>query len=201
MILLSHLILLGFKQYVYTAKFEAIKYKKFIMECLKWKAFIALISPEVVVILKFYNNNIKKIKVISAVLSVVYLLLLAYLTLVSKYYGRELEHSSINIIPLRTIIEFLTSGYNLKTITTNLLGNIAAFMPMGFLLPIVFNKLNRLRKVIYISFIASLMIEIMQYILSVGASDIDDVILNVLGAVLGYWIMRCVRLFILKLIS
>ena len=153
-------------------------------------------QPEVIVILKFYNN-IKYIKVISTVLLIAYLLLLAYLTLVSKYYGRELEHRSINILPLRTIIEFLTSGYNVKTITTNLVGNIAAFIPMGFLLPIVFSMLNRLRKVIYVSFIAALVIEIMQYILRVGASDVDDVILNVLGAVLGYWIMRCVRLFIL----
>ncbi|QNU65697.1 VanZ family protein [Ruminiclostridium herbifermentans] len=142
--------------------------------------------------IKFYNN-IKYIKIIFAVLFTAYLLLLAYLTLASQYYGREVEHSSINIIPLRTIIEYSTSGYNVKAITTNLLGNIAAFMPMGFLLPIVFSKLNRMRKVIYVSFISALLIELMQYILRVGASDIDDVILNILGAVLGYWIMRCVR--------
>jgi glycopeptide antibiotics resistance protein len=143
--------------------------------------------------IKFYKN-IKYIKALSVVLFVAYLLLLAYLTLASKYYGREVEHRSINIIPLRTIIEYSTSGYNAIAITTNLLGNIAAFMPMGFLLPIVFSKLNRIRKVIYVSFISALLIELMQYILRVGASDIDDVILNVLGAVLGYWIMRCVRL-------
>ena len=148
---------------------------------------------EVIVKIKFYNN-IKYIKVIFTVLLIAYLLLLTYLTLLSKYYGREVEHRSINIMPFRTIFEFLTSEYNVKTITTNLVGNIAAFMPMGFLLPIVFNKLYRLRKVIYLSFIASLMIEAMQYLLRVGASDIEDIILNVLGAVLGYWIMRYVRL-------
>ncbi len=142
--------------------------------------------------IKFYNN-IKCIKVIFVVLLIAYLLLLAYLTLLSKYYGREVEHRNINVMPFRTIIEFLTSGFNVQTITTNLVGNIAAFMPMGFLLPIVFYKLNRLRKVIYLSFIASLIIEAMQYLLRVGASDIDDIILNVLGAVFGYWIMRCAR--------
>lgn len=139
-----------------------------------------------------FDYNIKYIKTIFLVLLIAYLLLLSYLTFLSQHYGREVEHCSINIMPFRTIIEFLTSGYNIKTITTNLVGNIAAFIPMGFLLPIVFNRMNRLRKVIYLSFLAALMIEFMQYILRVGASDIDDVILNVLGAIVGYWVFMLV---------
>lgn len=147
------------------------------------------------------NNKTSSIKLIFTILFVGYVLLLGYLTFFSRYYGREVVHRSINVIPFSTIIQFLTSIYTLKNIITNLVGNIAAFMPMGFLLPIVFKKLDRFRKVIFVSLLATLLIEVAQYFCGVGASDIDDVILNVLGAVLGYWIMRCVRLFILKLIS
>lgn len=128
-----------------------------------------------------------------SILFVGYLLLLAYLTFFSHYYGRGQLHRSINLIPFRTIIEFLTSGYNLRIIVTNIAGNIVAFMPMGFLLPIVFNKKNGFRKVVFVALLSSLTIEVAQYISGVGASDIDDLILNVLGAMIGYigyWISR-----------
>ncbi len=143
--------------------------------------------------IKFYNN-IKYIKVIFAVLLIAYLLLLAYLTLLSKYYGREVEHRSINLIPFRTIVDFLTSGYDMRPIITNLVGNIAAFMPMGFLFPIVFKQLDRLQKIVFVALLSSLTIEVAQYILRVGASDIDDLILNVLGAIVGYWVFRLIAL-------
>jgi len=80
----------------------------------------------------------KPMKLIVTALFVAYVLLLVYLTFFSQYYGRGIAQRSINIIPLKTIIEFLTSGYNMSSIITNLLGNIIAFMPMGFLLSIVF---------------------------------------------------------------
>ncbi len=134
------------------------------------------------------NKMHKPIKIILSALFTAYMLLLLYLTFFSHYYGREVMHRSINIIPLKTIIDFLTAGYNINSIITNLVGNIVAFMPMGFLLPKVFKRFGRFHKVLVISLFVSLLIEVSQYISGVGASDIDDVILNVLGAVIGYWI-------------
>lgn len=140
--------------------------------------------------LKIIFNNLKYIKFIYTFLFIGYLLLLAYLTTFSHYYGRGLVHRSINLIPFRTINEFLTSGYNLRIIGTNIVGNIVAFMPMGFLLPIVFKKLDKLHKVVFVSVFATLLIEVSQYISGVGASDIDDVVLNMFGVVIGYWVFR-----------
>lgn len=137
-----------------------------------------------------FINKSKCITLIFTILFVGYVLLLAYLTFLSKYYGRGLVHRSVNLIPLRSIIEFLTFKYDLRAIITNIAGNIVAFMPMGFLLPIVFKKLNRLEKVVFVALLSSLAIEVVQYISRTGASDIDDIILNVLGAVIGYWIFR-----------
>lgn len=134
------------------------------------------------------NEMSKPIKILFTALFAAYLLLLLYLTFFSKYYGRGEVQRSISIFPFRTISEFLTSGYNFRIIITNLVGNIVAFMPMGFLLPIAFSRLDKFHKVLVISLFATLMIEVSQYISGVGASDIDDVILNLLGAVIGYGI-------------
>jgi glycopeptide antibiotics resistance protein len=70
----------------------------------------------------------------------------------------------------------------------NLAGNIIAFMPMGFLLPIVFKRLNKFQNTVLVSLFFTVLIEVSQYILAVGVSDIDDVILNLAGAVIGYLI-------------
>ncbi|MHB8065746.1 MAG: VanZ family protein [Ruminiclostridium sp.] len=132
----------------------------------------------------------KPIKLIFTVLLAVYVLLLVYLTFFSQYYGRGIAQRSINIIPFRTITEFLTSEYNRNSIITNIAGNIVAFMPMGFLLPIVYNRLHTSFRVCLTVLFASILIEVSQYFIGVGASDIDDIILNVLGGTIGYWIYR-----------
>ena len=132
----------------------------------------------------------KPIKLIFSTLFVTYVLLLAYLTFFSHYYGRGIVRRSINVLPFNTIFEFLMSGYNINTIITNLIGNIAAFMPMGFLLTIVFKRLNTFLRICTAILFASIFIEVVQFFAGVGASDIDDVILNMLGGIMGYWIYR-----------
>jgi glycopeptide antibiotics resistance protein len=145
-----------------------------------------------------YNRTMKKaLKALFAVFLTLYLLLLTYLTFFSKFYGRTIKHRSINIIPMRTISEFLTCGYGTRAVMVNLAGNIVAFMPMGFLLPMVFSKLDKLYKVLIASFLASFIIEMLQYTAGVGASDVDDVILNVVGAAVG-WLVH--RLFFKRII-
>jgi glycopeptide antibiotics resistance protein len=62
-------------------------------------------------------------------------------------------------------------------------------MPLGFLLPLLFFKFNSLKKVFLVSVVVSVCIELLQFILSVGSLDIDDVILNTIGGILGYLIL------------
>lgn len=68
----------------------------------------------------------------------------------------------------------------------NVAGNIAWFLPLGFLLPWEIQRLRRLRNLVLFAFLFSLAAETLQYVFAVGIFDIDDVILNTLGAVLGW---------------
>ncbi len=92
-----------------------------------------------------------------------------------------------NYIPFKTIIPYLFGSAGWLIGGLNILGNILLLVPVGFLLPIIFQKMNW-KQVLLISILSGLIIEGMQVVLHVGIFDIDDVILNGLGVLLGFWL-------------
>jgi glycopeptide antibiotics resistance protein len=93
-----------------------------------------------------------------------------------------------NFIPFDTILRYINYSqyFNLEIIIINLLGNLLIFTPMGFLLPLLSKKFRKARKVVCVGFFSSLAVETIQFIFRVGSADVDDLILNTLGAWLGY---------------
>lgn len=119
-----------------------------------------------------------------------YLLLLAYLLFFSSAYGRTMEMGyRYNLEPfleIRRAIEHVDAvGYRYMII--NIVGNIAAFMPFGFMLPLITERRMHTGKVLVFSFLLTLCAESLQLVSRTGAFDVDDLILNTLGGVLGYW--------------
>lgn len=113
-----------------------------------------------------------------------YILLLIKILLLSR-----ISHSgtrSINLIPFYGIKEYIFS--NSVTIKRfafgNVIGNIIIFVPLGTYLSLFKND-KRVRTNLLFIFIVSLFVEIIQGILGIGASDIDDIILNCLGGLIG----------------
>jgi len=91
-----------------------------------------------------------------------------------------------NLLPFRTILAYLRGEKGLMIGGINLIGNIILLIPMGLLLPLVFPKLNWKRTIVLAAAIG-FSIEGIQVLLQIGIFDIDDVILNGLGIVAGYW--------------
>lgn len=101
----------------------------------------------------------------------------------------------VNFIPFHTIAEYLTTAEQkglagFGQMLANLLGNLLLFVPMGYLLPILSRKCQSLRRVVLISALCSLSVEVLQFFLQVGHSDIDDFLINTLGGLCGYWVLR-----------
>jgi glycopeptide antibiotics resistance protein len=134
---------------------------------------------------------------------IIYIFFLLYLTILKRFYfgsvtGLFLDNYqldlklyldyNVNLIPFKTIIGYLTNPPNTKIAMTNIIGNILAFMPLGFLTPVIFKRLQLWFKVCILSFGVSMMIEITQILLRVGSADIDDLILNTLGGLIGYFL-------------
>ncbi|GLC81225.1 VanZ family protein [Lacrimispora brassicae] len=95
---------------------------------------------------------------------------------------------SLNLIPFVTISEyfrFIISGNKIIGIS-NILGNLIIFFPLGFISALLFPKMRKLTRILILAFVFSLVIEVCQYIFACGSTDIDDLILNVLGGMAGY---------------
>lgn len=102
---------------------------------------------------------------------------------------------SYNIIPFQSIWEFtklMVSGYFSRGFN-NIVGNIFVFFPFGYFIPLLYKKCQNVKIVILAGFCVSLFFEISQYFLYLGSADIDDVILNLLGVILGFLFFKTVN--------
>lgn len=88
----------------------------------------------------------------------------------------------INLIPFVNLFDYPA----LRDILINVIGNTTMFIPIGVVWPIVFKKLDTHKKVILAGMGFSLCIEILQLPFYDRVSDVDDLILNSLGFLLGY---------------
>lgn len=95
----------------------------------------------------------------------------------------------LNFKPFVYLFDYPT----MKEALLNLIGNTTMFIPLGIVWPAVFKKLNTHGKVIAAGIGVSLTIEILQLPFFGRASDIDDLILNSLGFLMGYGIYLLVK--------
>lgn len=91
---------------------------------------------------------------------------------------------SINIIPFNESLVI-----NGKLAFREIIMNVAIFIPLGIYSGILFKKWT-IGKKIFLFFLISLICEIFQFILGVGASDITDIINNTLGGIIGLVIYK-----------
>lgn len=142
----------------------------------------------------------KKIKWGTLVFLVIYLAILAYVCFWSEGYGRAQAQDTYhyNLIPFKEIMRFYTYRelVGFKAFLLNLFGNVLAFAPFGMMVPIVSSKNRKFWRVFVLTFLLSLFIECIQLLFKVGSFDVDDLILNTSGGVLGYsifWVMNQIR--------
>ncbi len=127
---------------------------------------------------------------------ILYMGTLFYLVFFSYAYGRNnaqiLRYQNMNLIPFATIQKYTHAwgAVSNMVIITNILGNIVAFIPFGLLLPVLKPSLKGLWRIFFASLGLSAFIELVQGLLGVGVMDVDDLILNVLGGLVGYLVFR-----------
>ena len=100
-------------------------------------------------------------------------------------FGGTDASGQANFVPFKTILPYLL-GYNGWIIAgINLVGNIVPLVPIGFLVPFVYRNMTW-KKSLVLAAATGLAIEGMQVVFRVGIFDIDDLILNGLGVMIGY---------------
>ena len=133
----------------------------------------------------------------------IYLLILVYLLFFNRPIGRSFSWWNINLIPFKTIFGYLnligSGSMNQDIPITNLLGNLVMLLPLGIYLPYFFKKARKIGMFLLFAFCMTLAIEIIQLLFSLGSFDIDDMILNLVGALAGYgiWSIKPIQRFLL----
>ena len=95
----------------------------------------------------------------------------------------------INLIPFVNLTDYDSK----RDLLLNIIGNSTMFIPTGIMTPLLYKHLNSFRKVTFTGFAISLVIEIIQLPFAVRCSDVDDLILNTVGCMVGYGIYWLVR--------
>lgn len=143
-----------------------------------------LIICLVVIILMriFYIKNSSKKFILHEEL--ILLLFVAYiLMLFDLVTSRDIYLGGTNLTPFKEILRYSIGSENFKK---QVLGNIILFIPLGYFVT-YYTRIKKISSITLISFLISLTIEMVQK--NIGRSfDIDDIILNVVGGILGFLI-------------
>lgn len=101
----------------------------------------------------------------------------------------EVFNCRINLIPFVYLLDYDVRAHMIY----NVFGNIMMFVPTGIVLPVLYKRLDNFFKVAGTGLLISLAIEILQLPFADRTSDVDDLILNTLGVVIGYVLFVIVR--------
>lgn len=171
-----------------------------------FKRFLTVTLP-VWIIFRVYNTKHRKAKglqnsyrhELTANLLFIYLLYLAQMTVFPLSMGIPFERK-YNFVPFRTIMMFIPGllehglindlqDSRLTASAINIIGNIVVFIPVGLIVPLMGDKHKRFKNTFLMGFGVSLVIEITQLLFVEGRyMDVDDLILNSMGAAAG-WVL------------
>ncbi len=124
------------------------------------------------------------------VLFIAYLALLVYFMFFAESFGRDTTQRgyAYNLELFKEIKRFYRyrAQLGMQAFLLNVVGNVVAFMPCGFFLPIISRRGKRWYNCFILCFLLSLSIETTQLVFKVGSFDVDDLLLNTAGGILGY---------------
>ena len=109
---------------------------------------------------------------------------------------RDSGDARYNFVPLKTIRWYLelpkitTDSYLLRHGYINLIGNIVMFIPLGLLLPKVCKPMKQFWTFLLSAIVGIVAMEVLQLLSGLGICDVDDLILNLFGAMIGYLFYR-----------
>lgn len=138
----------------------------------------------------------------AVLLFLLYFGILFYFLFFSEKLGRTFVEREYhyNLIPFleikRFIVHYDVLGF--EAVLLNIVGNIVAFMPFGFFLPIFSNRCRYFFNTVFYTFELSLAVELIQLVTKVGSFDVDDIILNTIGGAFGFLVYHTVRWLMIR---
>lgn len=120
---------------------------------------------------------------------VVYIVVLVYFLFFSEKYGRVAsDEYHYNLVPFTEIKRYFLyfDRIGFAGFMLNIVGNVVAFIPFGMFLPLLQPFHRKAIVAVADGLLFTVCIETIQLVTKVGSFDVDDIILNTLGALCGY---------------
>ncbi len=126
------------------------------------------------------KNN--RVRILLNIALLVYILVVLYITLLNREtteqrYSFDLFYSYILLFKYKNDFYYDMIFYN-----------ILMLIPFGFLVPVLHPRCRKLSNILLLSFLFSLVIEVIQYITGRGLFEADDLFNNTIGGITGYFI-------------
>ena len=146
--------------------------------------FLCVLITSRIAYLILHHKKITIYKEIFALIFIIYMLLLFELltaTDTNTYHG-------VNITPFAEISRY---QFGSRLFNINVFGNILIFIPFGMFIAAYINS-KKVFPVFIVALLTSTVVELVQ--LKIGRSfDIDDIMLNVIGSIIGYLLYKCLK--------
>ena len=115
---------------------------------------------------------------------------MTYFLFIGERYREPYSEYHYNLVPFQEIRRFIIYRESIGTagFFLNIFGNIFAFSPFGFFLPILSIKMRRWWKMLLLSFFVTMCIESVQLLTRLGVFDVDDLFMNTLGGFIGFFL-------------
>lgn len=149
------------------------------MQCACWKKLADM------------DRRRKSIKILFGLYGLMMLWLLLF-----RRIGSNHGQPGLNLEPLDTVKRYLwvlqhsTIAAQRQWASANLLGNVGLFLPFGIFLPLLFQSMKHFWRFLLCATLSVLTVELLQLLTGLGACDVDDLILNLSGAIAGWLIWK-----------
>lgn len=148
-------------------------------------------------IVRFLKRDNRSKKLLGLILFTAYLIVLLYFTIFSESLGRTEANAELryNLILFTEIKRFwiYRQQLGLWACFMNIVGNVLAFIPCGYLIPAIISSRRSFADAVFTGFLVSFIIECTQLVFRVGSFDVDDLLLNTLGAAIGYIVWAAIH--------
>ncbi len=136
-----------------------------------------------------YSDFKRFFRLSSIIFGILYIAILLY-----ALFFKSIGATGVNLVPFSTIMSYMTemANNNSGAAIKNILANIFLFIPLGFYAGILLRK-RRMIITIMVIILIPIIVELIQYIWSLGICDVDDVILNVFGGLIGILVLKAVE--------
>ncbi len=149
-----------------------------------WPTLVIVVSIVVILRLTYFFKSERKRFVLHE--EIFDLLFLSYLIILwALVTSQDLSGGGTNFMPFREILRY---DYGTLSFYKQVFGNILLFIPLGYFAT-SYCRIKNLGVITIVSLLSSSVIEVVQHF--IGRSfDIDDIILNVVGGIIGFLLYR-----------